>query len=244
MSKTWRDTSCVNQNAFGGRNCFPQQSHLLFLVILYSLLFNTGKPAYCHLMSNRLRLACCCIFSGDISREPIQFHICVLCQVCILWIYERTFLFSNATKISSYKEKIKDRWSWLTINLFIFKISLHVNIPNDIHQWTSIIQVTFSEWQAVEQKVAPWMNLTGIKESVQGSLKDTHPGGDQTMQMYGNFEGFPRNMVHCLGWSCNDPFCRTTTKSEKKMNGKRILVLWLYIHGWDIVAPNGWTNSP
>ena len=37
----------------------------------------------------------------------------------------------------------------------------------------------------------------------QGSLK--YPfGWAQTMQMYLKFEGFPRNMVHCLGWSYND----------------------------------------
>ena len=35
------------------------------------------------------------------------------------------------------------------------------------------------------------------QDKVQGSLK--YPfGGDQPMQMYGDFEGFP--LVHCLGW--------------------------------------------
>ena len=35
-------------------------------------------------------------------------------------------------------------------------------------------------------------------------------GGDQTMQIHGDFEGFPpihwpEVIVHCLSWLCNDP---------------------------------------
>ena len=34
----------------------------------------------------------------------------------------------------------------------------------------------------------------------------THFGGDQTMQMYGDFDGFPLHyVVHCLGCQYNDP---------------------------------------
>ena len=34
----------------------------------------------------------------------------------------------------------------------------------------------------------------------QGSLNGTHFLGNQTMQIYGNFEGFSLIAMHCLGW--------------------------------------------
>ena len=33
-----------------------------------------------------------------------------------------------------------------------------------------------------------------------GSLNATYFAGDQTMQIYGNFEGIPLKKMHCLGW--------------------------------------------
>ena len=43
----------------------------------------------------------------------------------------------------------------------------------------------------------PWPMPSLPFEKKKGSLPIW---GDATMQMYGKFEGFPRKIVHCLGW--------------------------------------------
>ena len=44
------------------------------------------------------------------------------------------------------------------------------------------------------------------REKLQGSLNGTHFGGHQTLQIYVKSRGISLVVVHCLGWSYNDPW--------------------------------------
>ena len=104
------------------------------------------------------------------------------------------------------------------------KLGKMSNLTGIFFKW---VGSTTNQWSIIKASVLKGVNLGGFSFThlFWGSLNGPISGGSNLMQKYGDFAGFALLMVHCLGWSCNDP-CSYQQPTCSRWNKKDIKLPW------------------